>query len=61
MQIAIIIILAVLLIVVSTLWVLIINKIVVTYFFKIIGDYTEKMLEMIMDLIFWAKGSGKQK
>nr|DAZ30681.1 MAG TPA: hypothetical protein [Caudoviricetes sp.] len=38
------------------------GKIIAVYFFKIIDNFAEQMLEMIMDLVsYWVKGSGKQK
>ena len=41
---------------------LITGKIIAVYFFKIIDNFAEQMLEMIMDLVsYWVKGSGKQK
>ena len=51
-----------LVVIVSALSSLITGKIIAVYFFKIIDNFAEQMLEMIMDLVsYWVKGSGKQK
>jgi len=51
-----------LVVIVSALSSLITGKIIAVYFFKIIDNFAEQMLEMIMDLVsYWVKESGKQK
>ena len=51
-----------LVVIVSALSSLITGKKIAVYFFKIIDNFAEQMLEMIMDLVsYWVKGSGKQK